>query len=386
MMRFLVVTLVAALNLAAITGLALGQNGGTPPGSTSQATKSQSPAAPGKGQAGKAPTQAKGAPTPPDKKAAGKPGDGCFDLFNTGNEMVNSYLMMLASHYAYTPALGLTSRDNATFSKKFEDTFRPFGMKDFKLIADSNSQTKSPIGKAWAVRAMVFSNAKVVVVSFRGSEMDLSNAKQDTWRNWVGTNAQTNLRPDKLLGPGIEVHDGFATALDAVYKGLAAEIVRQGGFKQKKVFVTGHSLGGALATLCAARMQKDGTGSAAVYTFGSPRVGNDKFQAAFRLAHQRWVNQNDLVTQLPPEVLGYRPVGTFNHILPGGKIQMNDKDAATPANEVLKFLDVLAGPPINGIVDVGNAGMMHSPPLYSKALYDNLPAGVKQKMPPPPTK
>src|SRR5262249_49759647 len=167
------------------------------------------------------------------------------------------------------------------------------------------------IMKSWAVRAMMFSNDKVVVVSFRGSEMDLSQAPADTFNNWVGTNIQNRLQDQPTLGPGVQVHDGFWMALDSVYKGIAAEIAKQGGFKQKKVFVTGHSLGGALATLCALRLQKDGHGSPVVYTFASPRVGNDKFQAAFRLTHRRWVNQNDLVTQLPPEILGYRPATAF---------------------------------------------------------------------------
>jgi predicted lipase len=295
--------------------------------------------------------------------------------------------MMLASHYAYPQAFGMTNRDNDTFRKKFEETFRRFGMKAFKFVANSNT-APFPSTRSWAVRAMVFSNDKVVVVSFRGSEMDLIQAPIDTWRNWVGTNLQTRLRPEKILGPGVEVHDGFWTALDSVYKGLAAEVVRQGGFKGKKVFLTGHSLGGALATLCALRLQKDRRGSAAVYTYGSPRVGNDKFQAAFRLPHQRWVNQNDLVTQVPPELAGYRPVGTLDHILANGKVKQNDKEVASPQGEVMKFLEAAVLPPVAAadaaavVKAVGN----HAPPLYSRALYNNLPNALKSKVPDPPTK
>jgi hypothetical protein len=381
MKRSLAFALVTVLSVAGGTGLAFDQNGGPRPPSKPQATKARPPAAPGKRPPSKSPPQTKKAPA---KRAKG---DGCFDLFNTGNEMANAYLMMLASHYAYPQALGMTNRDNGTFSKKFEETFRRFGMKQFKLIANSSTEP-FPGTTGWAVRAMVFSNDKVVVVSFRGSEMDLGQAPSDTWRNWVGTNLHTLLRAEKSLGPGVEVHDGFWTALDSVYKGLAAEIVRQGGFKGKKVFVTGHSLGGALATLCALRLQKDNHGSAAVYTYGSPRVGNDKFQAAFRLPHQRWVNQNDLVTQVPPEVAGYRPVGTLDHILPDGTVKRNDKEVASPQDEALRFLEAAVLPPVAAVdaVAVRDAVAAHSPPLYSRALYNNLPSALKSKVPDPPAK
>jgi acetyl esterase/lipase len=164
------------------------------------------------------------------------------------------------------------------------------------------------------------------------------------------------------------------------------QIVRQGGFRPKKVLVTGHSLGGALATLCALRLQKDGHGSAAVYTYASPRVGNDKFQAAFRLKHERWVNQNDLVTQLPPELFGYRPVGTFDHILANGTVKQNDKEGASPQDEVMTFLEAVGAGAIGGAVEVGTALSMHAPPLYSRALYNNLPNALKSKMPDPPTR
>jgi hypothetical protein len=344
--------------LVSSAGVAFGQNGGAPPPTKKQSTKVSPQASPGKSQPGKSATQGKQAPAKQAK------GDNCFDLFNTGNEAVNAYLMMLASHYAYPQALGMTNRDNAAFRTKFGDTFRRYGMKQFNLIANAGIDP-FPTGvfgtmKSWAVRAMVFSNDKFVVVSFRGSEMDLSQALADTFNNWVGTNIQTRLQDQPLLGPVVQVHDGFWTALDSVYKGIAAEIVKQGGFKQKKVFVTGHSLGGTLATLCAVRLQKDKYGSPMVYTFASPRVGNDKFHAAFRVTHRRWVNQNDLVTQLPPEIFGYRPVGTFDHILANGKVQLNAQEGASPFGEVQQFIQGLSDLN-NSAKKIVSAVSMHAP-------------------------
>ncbi|WP_300033394.1 lipase family protein [uncultured Roseobacter sp.] len=75
------------------------------------------------------------------------------------------------------------------------------------------------------------------------------------------------------------------------------------------VWICGHSLGGALATLAAARLVADGTldadDIAGVYTFGQPRVGDADFAGSYPLAerHFRMVNRNDIVTRVPPEGL-----------------------------------------------------------------------------------
>jgi hypothetical protein len=88
MKRFLVLAVVGALSLVGGPGLAFGQNGRPQP----PATKAAPPASPGKRPPSKRPTQGKKAPPQAAKKAPAKAvkGDGCFDVFNTGNEMVNA--------------------------------------------------------------------------------------------------------------------------------------------------------------------------------------------------------------------------------------------------------------------------------------------------------
>ncbi|XP_066918204.1 uncharacterized protein [Clytia hemisphaerica] len=85
----------------------------------------------------------------------------------------------------------------------------------------------------------------------------------------------------------------------------------------KKYIITGHSLGGALASILALRTTQLFGGSAwknpksSLITFGQPRVGD----AAYAELHDslistyrklRFVNKADLVTKLPPRSLGYR--------------------------------------------------------------------------------
>src|SRR5262249_54451343 len=89
----------------------------------------------------------------------------------------------------------------------------------------------------------------------------------------------------------------------------------------KPVWLTGHSLGAALATLAAARWAA-GHRVQGLYTFGSPRVGNAAFAATVPGPCYRFVNNNDVVTRLPPPGLfaGYRHVGVLKYIRTDGVI------------------------------------------------------------------
>ena len=120
--------------------------------------------------------------------------------------------------------------------------------------------------------------------------------------------------PRKWSGEGL-VHSGFSKALDLVWDHLEPRLERAGG----PVLFCGHSLGGALATLAAARWaggRPAGEAAGTAYTFGAPRVGNARFSAACgRLNLWRVVLGDDLVPQLPfslsalPEKLHYRHAG-----------------------------------------------------------------------------
>ena len=73
------------------------------------------------------------------------------------------------------------------------------------------------------------------------------------------------------------------------------------------IFITGHSLGGALATLGAAYLS--GWGPAACYTFGAPRGGNKGFSSSLQTPVYRVVNPGDPVPHVPTPLRGYRHAG-----------------------------------------------------------------------------
>jgi hypothetical protein len=127
----------------------------------------------------------------------------------------------------------------------------------------------------------------LAVLSFRGTDKDDPTDLMD----------DLNATPQPWQAGG-KVHSGFAKALLEVWPGVKAALQ---GFAAYRFLFTGHSLGAAMATL-ASSLQKPG----ALYTIGSPRVGDQAFADLLQgLDNHRYVDCCDLVSRVPPEVLGY---------------------------------------------------------------------------------
>ncbi|MDB5298164.1 MAG: Lipase family protein, partial [Phycisphaerales bacterium] len=95
---------------------------------------------------------------------------------------------------------------------------------------------------------------------------------------------------------GGRVHQGFSTALRLVWDRVEAALGEAG---DRPLFLTGHSMGGALAVLAACRLAAAGRPPVATYTFGAPRVGDVDFCAGYGLPTYRVVNRLDVVPELP---------------------------------------------------------------------------------------
>ena len=108
---------------------------------------------------------------------------------------------------------------------------------------------------------------------------------------------------------GCQIHDGFQQAWGEISTNVEGVVAfAKSLYPSFRVVATGHSLGGAIATIAAASLRQSGL-AVDLYTFGSPRVGNAAFAdfvtnqtgAEFRVTHV-----NDLVPRLPPLILDYR--------------------------------------------------------------------------------
>ena len=124
------------------------------------------------------------------------------------------------------------------------------------------------------------------VLSFRGSD-------PVTLPNWV-TDMVVQLVACKEYDG--RVHYGFSSVLRRSWGRIQTllDVV-----ENRPLFLTGHSLGGALAVLSACRLARAGRPPVAIYTFGSPRVGDPTFCAGYALPTYRIVNRLDLVPEMP---------------------------------------------------------------------------------------
>lgn len=120
-------------------------------------------------------------------------------------------------------------------------------------------------------------------------------------------------------------HRGFWNALEDVWPPLEAHLRRLQRARPRPVFLTGHSLGGAMATLAAARFVHEDKPFTSVYTFGQPRAMSREaariFNAECKSRFFRFCNNNDLVTRVPARMMGYSHVGCCLYITEDGEIQ-----------------------------------------------------------------
>ncbi len=202
-----------------------------------------------------------------------------------------AYGMALAAEAAYRPAAEIHSL--ATHD---------WGFDHFEFIDVGNTQL------------FLAADGDVLIVAFRGSE-------GSEMADWL-TDADMTLVDGPLDS---QVHEGFYRALADVWQLLQHEVQRLDPQLQKSLWITGHSLGGALASLAAARWIERGRPVQGVYTFGQPRVGDAKFARNFNFEMKstafRFVNNNDVVSRVPPRAMGYSHVGLCKYFTDGGNLE-----------------------------------------------------------------
>ncbi|KAI9292198.1 alpha/beta-hydrolase [Neoconidiobolus thromboides FSU 785] len=141
-----------------------------------------------------------------------------------------------------------------------------------------------------------------VIIAFRGS----ANLK-----NWLQNVKilKSELLPDN---PEVQVHLGFKQCMGALrpnYLPVISNLLKT--YPNYHLIVTGHSLGGAVASLAAADLYftlKLPSERVKLFTYGEPRVGNNEFAKWYDLLpyySSRVVNKNDIVPRLPPRLLGF---------------------------------------------------------------------------------
>jgi hypothetical protein len=195
-------------------------------------------------------------------------------------------LMAKLARYAYERF----DADDATF-KRFQDGFTQLGLVECVGLIDRD------VGTA----GFVVAGPDLVIVVFRGTE-DLLDWWTNLNLNWV------------VLQGGVKVHTGFFQAYFPIRDVLFETVRRLLKQKARPVYITGHSLGGALAVMATAELANDEEAEvrdsiAACYTFGCPKAGDRSFDQFVKVPLYRITNGFDVVPAVPPVFSGYKHAG-----------------------------------------------------------------------------
>ncbi|MFD0717239.1 lipase family protein [Paenibacillus sp. GCM10027626] len=174
----------------------------------------------------------------------------------------------------------------------------------------------------------VLESDRAIILAFRGTS---------TAVEWISDFIAQQI-PFKPVDNGSMTHRGFTdiymTARDRLF--MLLERVPQ----HKPLFVTGHSLGAALAALAAYDISFNRPhNEIVVYTFASPRVGDPTFARSFSnqiSTSVRIANQNDLVTHLPPLI--YQPPKSskiYHYMHVKNEAELNFKAGSVSGNHAL---------------------------------------------------
>jgi hypothetical protein len=162
--------------------------------------------------------------------------------------------------------------------------------------------------KAGNTQAYVGKNAEHIVVAFRGTE---SPATLDGLKDMLLNDARNLLIvPSGRLGTdfiaagvGARMHQGFINGLAEIWDPIFERVSAELKAGERPLWLTGHSLGGALALLAGWLFLRRFINVHQIYTFGAPMIGNKEALAAFDRELKgkifRYIDTEDPVPQLP---------------------------------------------------------------------------------------
>ncbi|XP_039156820.1 lipase-like isoform X3 [Eucalyptus grandis] len=167
-----------------------------------------------------------------------------------------------------------------------------------------DGKTKAYVGVAKDLNAMV--------IAFRGT-------REHSIQNWVEDLYWKQLDINYPGMPGAMVHHGFYFAYHntTIRPGILDAVIRAKDlYGDINVMVTGHSMGGAMASFCGLDLVVNHEArNVQVLTFGQPRIGNAVFASYYsdRVPNTiRITNGHDIVPHLPPYYSRF-PQKTYHH-------------------------------------------------------------------------
>jgi hypothetical protein len=233
-------------------------------------------------------------------------------------------------------------------------------------------------------QAYLAANDDHIVVAFRGTEAPTTI---DGLKDWLLTDAANLLIvPEGRLGTdlaaagvGAKFHQGFVRALDDIWEPLFTAVDAERKKKDRPIWLTGHSLGGALAFLAAWLFRRKFVAVHQVYTFGAPMIGNADAIKALDKEYPgkifRFVNRPDPVPKLPTMSL------LANHYIHCQQEVLLGEAAAAAATSFLEgFVSKAVGDILNAtLIDEIWAAVQQRVEAHAIASYHTLIASLFQK-------
>eukprot|EP00128_Syssomonas_multiformis_P012886 Colp12_sorted_trinity150504_noHs@6127 len=223
--------------------------------------------------------------------------------------------------YAKLSTLAYCPKDKlANFTCKLCDSYAP----NFSPVTVASSDSQHVQGYV-----MVNEATKEIVISFRGTVFtDLKN-----WAMNIDI-IKTQPKAFENMPPNAQVHQGFYKDYIALRDQIlqAYESAKQ-RYPSFSVISTGHSLGGAMATLCGLDLYTKYNEDVKLFTYGSPRVLAPELASwvTSRLTHYRLVNYNDIVPHVPTQTaMNYRHVAQEFWLQKDGTMKVCDMSGEDP--------------------------------------------------------
>jgi len=229
-------------------------------------------------------------------------------------------------------ALAMSWMSQLAYETRVPATIRDVGKKwGLSEIAVIRQPSKSTLPMS-ATRAVAANRDGATIIAFAGTDpLNLLN--------WVS---------DFYLGhPKADVHEGFSDAAAAVWPEIS-ELIEDASRQGRRIFLTGHSLGAAIALVIADRAaQEKRLKSAEIFVYGAPRVGRADFvaryNANFGSTTYRFVHGRDIVPSVPPAELGFHHVGRYLSCGSGEKFDLTLMGALPDTDEPSMGQDLFTG-------------------------------------------
>lgn len=179
----------------------------------------------------------------------------------------------------------IVSTSSAEASAVLDEILQQSGFNLIKTFCDTGTDAQAFL--------CVNNETKMAVLAFRGTELSLKDIKTD-----ISARLTEVVHDDEI----VLMHSGYWIQFSSLRDQIEMAI-QSADIKDKQLYITGHSLGGALAVTATKFLASDSTG--ACYTYGSPPVGTKDFETDIKTPIYRIVNHVDIVPRLPNPTMVY---------------------------------------------------------------------------------